>query len=255
MLGPLLDRLQDNFTYKSSVSKIRWLHTLSFAQGGERYAAATTYFRFDRAGLADLYEQPLLAELSEIDPCEAIVTAFDSTECDTVLDRMLHSDASTRLPEHLLILFDRMTMAHSLEGRSPMLDHRIAEFAGRLPVNMKIKGRRLKYLLRKVAARYVPDEVTRAPKQGFMFPIAYWLKDELHGAVRHVLIEESRFVERGWFRAETVERLLREHASGQKVHHHRIWMLLNLEVWHRLFLDGRAVQDVSEELRNALATT
>ncbi|MDH3224179.1 MAG: asparagine synthase C-terminal domain-containing protein, partial [Gemmatimonadota bacterium] len=249
VIGPLLDRLIDSATYKSSVAKLRWMHALSFSRGGERYADATAYFRFDQTGLADLYAPELSSRLAGIDPRTPIMDAFDAIEEAEVLDRMLHADVTTRLPEHLLILFDRMTMAQSMEGRSPLLDHEVAEFAARLPVDMKIKGRRLKYLLRKVAERHVPEAITNAPKRGFMFPIAHWLKNELRDVTRHLLVEDSRFVERGFFRRDALVRLLEEHQSGQSDHHHRIWMLVNLEVWHRIFLENRRLEEVSEDLR------
>ena len=249
VIGPLLDRLVDSATYKSSVAKVRWMHALSFSRGGERYADATAYFRFDRSGLANLYGPELNARLSGVDPRLPIIHAFDAVEEGEALDRMLHADVTTRLPEHLLILFDRMTMAQSMEGRSPLLDHEVAEFAARLPVNLKIKGRRLKYLLRRVAERHVPEAITNAPKRGFMFPIAYWLKSELRDVTRHLLLEDSKFVERGFFRRDALERLLAEHQSGLADHHHRIWMLVNLEVWHRLFIEGQGIDAVSEDLR------
>lgn len=248
VLGPILDRLPDSFAYKSTVSKLRWLHELSFYEGGERYAEATTYFRFNLERMDDLYGPTLQSVLRETDPRRPIVEAFGAADADDVLDQMLHADATTRLPEHLLILVDRMTMAHSLEGRLPMLDHHVAEFAARLPSEMKLQGRTLKYLLRRVAERHLPKEATNAPKQGFMFPIAQWLKDDLRQSSRRMLLG-SRLVEEGYFQAGALGRLLDEHQSGRVDHHHRLWMLINLEVWFRHFLEGESVAELSEELR------
>lgn len=252
LVGPLLDRLPDSFAYKSTVSKLRWLHELSFREGGERYARATTYFRFDPGRMDDLYGPTLRSVLEAVDPERPIVEAFGAVDSEELLDRMLHADATTRLPEHLLVLVDRMTMAHSLEGRLPMLDHHVAEFAARLPADMKLRGRRLKYLLRRVAERHLPAEITGAPKQGFMFPIAQWLKEDLRGSSRRLLLG-SRLVEEGFFRWNALETLLDEHQSGRVDHHHRLWMLINLEVWFRHFLGGESVGDLSEDLRRSAA--
>lgn len=247
IIGPLLDLAGDSFTYKSTVSKLRWLQSLSFHENGERYAEATAYFRFDREGMSALYGPRMRGALEGSDPRRPLVEAFDAADADEVVDRMLHADATTRLPEHLLILLDRMTMAHSLEGRSPLLDHEVAEFAARLPVRTKVRGRRLKYLLRRVAERRLPEEISRRPKQGFMFPIAYWLQGELSHLTRTVL-RGSRFAEEGYFDPASVETLLDEHEAGKVDHHHRLWMLLNLDMWFRHYLDGEGVEALIESL-------
>lgn len=248
IIEPLLERLPDSFKYKSTVSKLRWLHELSFHSAGERYAEATAYFRFNQDRMNELYGPTLRGILSQADPRAPIVETFEAADSEEVLDQMLHADATTRLPEHLLVLVDRMTMAHSLEGRLPMLDHHVAEFAARLPTKMKLRGHTLKYLLRKVAERHLPEEITNAPKQGFMFPIAQWLKDDLRSGSRRLLLD-SRMVEEGFFRTEALERLLDEHQAGQVDHHHRLWMLINLEIWFRHYLEGESVEELSEELR------
>lgn len=248
VIGPLLDLAGDSFTYKSTASKLRWLQSLSFHQDGERYAEATAYFRFDREGMSALYGPRMRGALEGSDPRRPLVEAFDAADADEVVDRMLHADATTRLPEHLLILLDRMTMAHSLEGRSPLLDHEVAEFAARLPVRAKVRGRRLKYLLRRVAERRLPEQISRRPKRGFMFPIAYWLQGELSDLTRAVL-RGSRFAEEGYFDADSVETLLDEHEAGKVDHHHRLWMLLNLDMWFRHYLDGEGVDPLVERLR------
>ncbi|MEM9058227.1 MAG: asparagine synthase-related protein, partial [Pseudomonadota bacterium] len=104
-------------------------------------------------------------------------------------------------------------------------------------------GRELKYLLKKVAARYLPQRLITRPKQGFSFPIARWLRTDLKRYATSVL-SESRFVERGIFDAAYVARLLDEHVSGRVDHNYRLWILLNLELWHRLYFDGCSVDEL-----------
>ena len=91
----------------------------------------------------------MVTELADADPMESVVRGFEEAEARDDLDRMLQADVSTRLPEHSLMLSDRMTMARSLEARSPFLDHHLAEFAAPLPAHLKMRGRTLKYLMRR----------------------------------------------------------------------------------------------------------
>jgi asparagine synthase (glutamine-hydrolysing) len=248
LIGPLLSRLPDTTAYKSAVSSLRWLHELSFHDAAERYAAATTYFRFDRARMRRLYGPALRSLFADADPRAPLLEAFGAADSDAVLDQMLHADVTTRLPEHLLLLVDRMTMAHSMEGRLPLVDHRVAEFAARLPAAMKLRGRTLKYLLRTVARRHLPTGITQAPKQGFMVPIGRWLREELREGARQFLLE-SRLVEAGLFRADGVRALLDEHQSGRVDHHHRLWMLINVEVWFRLYIEGASVVSLTASMQ------
>lgn len=247
LIDPILSRLPDSFAYKSTVSKLRWLQELSFHDDASRYAEATAYFRFNQDRMADLYGPVMARELQKTDPRRPIIEKFEAVDGEEMLDRMLHADVSTRLPEHLLILLDRMTMAQSLEGRSPLLDHHVAEFAARLPTEMKLRRGRLKFIQRRLAERHLPEEMTSLPKQGFMFPIARWLKEDLRFASRDFLLN-SRLVEEGLFQQESVSTLLREHRAGRVDHHHRIWMLLNLEFWFRHYLDHESVEDLSTRM-------
>jgi asparagine synthase (glutamine-hydrolysing) len=156
----------------------------------------------------------------------------------------------TRLPEHSLMLTDRMTMAHSLEARSPFLDHGLVEFLAAFPSTMKIRGRTLKYALRRLAGAYLPAAIVRRQKQGFMFPIAYWLRNELYAPVRRFLAGSS-LVREGVFQEQAVLNLVDEHRRGQVDNHVRIWMLLNLDVWHQIYIERCAVTAVEERLRRS----
>ena len=127
-------------------------------------------------------------------------------------------------------------MACSLEVRSPLLDHRVVEFAARLPRRMKLRGLVQKHLLKRVMRGVLPEAVLRRKKMGFGVPIDHWLRGELREMAYDVLLDR-RALARGYFRPEALRRLLDEHASGQAFHHHRLWSLLMLELWHRTFID------------------
>jgi asparagine synthase (glutamine-hydrolysing) len=249
LMGPMLDHLPDSFTYKSLTQKLRWVHHLSLqATAAEQYAEATCFFRFTHEGKRALYSDYLWKELGERNSTAAMTEPFNHAEADDVLDRMLYTDFVTRLPEHSLVLTDRMSMAHGLEARSPFLDHELVEFLAKVPANMKVQNHQPKYLMRKLAARYLPAPILQREKQGFMLPIAYWFRTDLFPVVSRML-EHSYFVKAGWFKKENIHRLLHEHRNNRNDHHVRLWMLLTLELWHQLYIEGVKPEALSEKLQ------
>jgi asparagine synthase (glutamine-hydrolysing) len=153
----------------------------------------------------------------------------------------------TRLPEHSLMLTDRMTMAHSLEARSPFLDHELVSYLAAFPGHLKIRGRKLKYVLRELSKDYLPKEIVEREKQGFMFPVAYWFQNDLYPFIKNYLMD-SHFVQKGIFRRERVTELLEEHRQGRVDHHVRLWMLLNLELWRQIYIEQCDLDTVQERL-------
>jgi asparagine synthase (glutamine-hydrolysing) len=248
LLGPALAGLRDSGAYKNLTQQARWVHELSFFTGGRRFAQATAFFRFGQAGRGGLYTPQTAARLAPVDPFAAVADAFDEADAEADLDRMLYADSVTRLPEHSLALTDRTTMAHGLEARCPLLDHRLAEFVATLPAGLKMRGRRLKHLLRAAARPYLPPEILRRPKQGFMFPLAYWMKGPLAPMLERVL-GSSVLVEEGIFSPAAMQRLLLEHRAGSADHHARLWMILNVEVWYRMAILRQPLERLAELFR------
>jgi asparagine synthase (glutamine-hydrolysing) len=250
LMGPMLDSLPDSFTYKSWTQKLRWVHHLSMqANAAQQYAEATCFFRFTHQGKKELYSDQLWRELGELHSTDAITGPFNQAEADTLLDRMLYTDFVTRLPEHSLMLTDRMTMAHGLEARAPFLDHELVEFLAMVPAHIKVQNARPKYLMRKLAKAYLPDPIVQREKQGFMFPIAYWFRTTLFPFISNTLLQ-SHFVKEGMFKKESIERLLTEHLNNRQDHHVRLWMLLNLEFWHQIYIEGTEQDVLAENLRD-----
>jgi asparagine synthase (glutamine-hydrolysing) len=145
-------------------------------------------------------------------------------------------DVGTYLPGDLLLKADLASMAHSLEVRSPLLDHAVLELGVSLPDRLKVDGRRGKVALRRAFADALPPEVASRGKTGFGVPIARWLREDLRTLAADVLLGETAR-ERGLFRPTAVARLLHEHVSGRADHAHRLWCLLMLELWQRNHLD------------------
>lgn len=127
-------------------------------------------------------------------------------------------------------------MAASIESRVPFLDHKLVEFAARLPEKMKLRGLTTKYILRQAMADKVPSEILTRKKMGFPVPVGAWLR----GQFRHLLDEyvlSARARERGIFEPEFVRNLVAGHQAGEN-HAERLWMLINFEIWQRRFIDG-----------------
>jgi asparagine synthase (glutamine-hydrolysing) len=165
---------------------------------------------------------------------EAPVPAADWLNC------ALYVDTKTYLADDILTKVDRMSMAVSLETRPPLLDHKVVEFVATLPPQFKLRGRQSKYLLRKTAARWVPEPILRRPKQGFRLPVAEWLRGPLREMARDVLLGPTA-ARRGLFQTATIERWWNEHQAGRRDHAHRLWLLLVFELWHRQYLDAPVV--------------
>jgi asparagine synthase (glutamine-hydrolysing) len=252
LIGPLIEALPDSFAYKSWTQKLRWVHQLSLLpSAGQRYAEATCFFRFNHRDKQSLYGDALWHQLGSLNSANVIVDQFDRAHADTPVDKMLYTDFMTRLPEHSLMLTDRMTMAHSLEARSPFLDHTLVEFLAAFPSEMKIRNKTLKYVLRGLSENYLPPKIVHREKQGFMFPVAYWFQNELYEFTKHFLLSSS-FVQEGLFKRESVDRLIEDHRSNRIDNHVRLWMLLNLELWYQMYVEQNDRESLEEEIRSYL---
>ncbi len=247
VLAPLLTLVPEAGWYKSAGHQVKWLHRLSFLSGGERYAASLSYFYFDRARRADLYT-PEAARSLEDWYGESVVESGFQARAANPLDRMLSADSAIRLPDHPVMITDRMTMARGLEARSPFMDHRLAEFAAQLPVRSKVRGRSLRYIQKQLARRYLPRDILDRPKQGFSSALPYILRDEYDLLYRGILAD-AQLVRAGLLRAAPIEALVAEHLSGRRDHGNRLWLLINAELWYRMMILGVSREELREELQ------
>ncbi len=244
LLRRLIGLVPESFGYQSLAQKLRWLNEMSLLDAGERYAGSMSFLRFTEDAKQALFTAEARAGLGGLDSTEKILVHFNSTNAQELVDRMLYTDLMTRIPDHLLPTVDRMAMAHGLEVRPPLLEHRMVEFAAGVPADLKLRGTKLKYILRRVAARYLPGELIDRPKQGFGFPLARWMRTDLRRLLRQA-IADSSFVQAGVFDRVYMDRLLDEHLEGRRDHNFRLWILLNLEIWHRLFLEEQSLEAVA----------
>jgi asparagine synthase (glutamine-hydrolysing) len=154
------------------------------------------------------------------------------------LEQLLYLDSKTYLPADILTKVDRMTMAASLEARSPLLDHKLIEFVARIPADLKMRGGETKYIFKQALRGIVPDEILYREKQGFGVPVDVWINEKLRPRIRETLLE-GRTAERGFFDLKYVELLLNEHFAGRRDHAWRLWQLFVFELWQRRFIDGK----------------
>lgn len=152
------------------------------------------------------------------------------------ISRYQYLDTLQYLPADILTKVDRMSMANSLEVRSPLLDYTVVEYMATLPVTFKLRSEVSKYILRKLCGRWLPPATLRKRKQGFAIPKDKWFQQELRTFAEDLLLDRKTLA-RGYFRKESLTRLLNHHATGRRDYSTWIWCLIVLEMWHRLFLD------------------
>tara|TARA_R100000789_G_scaffold11804_1_gene15744 strand:+ start:7568 stop:9445 length:1878 start_codon:yes stop_codon:yes gene_type:complete len=143
---------------------------------------------------------------------------------------MMSMEAQMYMPDDILVKVDRAAMANSLETRVPLLDHRVFEFAWRLPLHMKIREGQGKWVLRQLLYTYVPKALIERPKKGFSVPMADWLRGPLREWAES-LLNERRLEHEGYFNARAVQKLFKEHVSGRRNHANRLWSVLMFQAW------------------------
>jgi len=199
----------------------------------ERYFGWTRFF--DGPALDALATPALSAHLTG-DPDADGRAAWATRSGGDAVDGAFRIDLATYLPGDLLVMADRMSMAHSLELRGPFCDHRLIETSLAIAPSVKLPGFRLKGLLKAAYADVLPPAVLTHRKQGFMIPLAGWLRTDLRPLLDDLLSPEQVRA-RGLFRVEAVERLKAEHAAGRRSHADRLWTLMMAELWLREYLD------------------
>jgi asparagine synthase (glutamine-hydrolysing) len=193
----------------------------------------------------------LLMASGEAKP-DPLARAFADAGSLDELNRMFAVDAETQLPDDLLLLTDKMSMAVSLECRVPLLDHELVELAAAMPASIKVRGGRLKHVMKESLTGLLPADILDRKKRGFGTPMGAWLKKELAPVLRRLLAPEVLRA-RGLFRHTVVQQLMDDHENNRMDGTDALLALLNLEVWSRIYLDRRSPEDVAAELKSYAA--
>jgi asparagine synthase (glutamine-hydrolysing) len=174
------------------------------------------------------------AHLGEREPFR---TYFDRSRRFEGINRDLYLDLKTYLADDIMVKVDRMSMAASLETRAPLLDRRLVEFAFSLPADWKVRGGEKKWFFKKAMEGILDDETIYRQKEGFSIPIKNWLKSELRELMLETL-SRKRIAEMGYFSFPAVERMIGEHLANRENHAHRLWALIQFQLWHEHFAKG-----------------
>jgi asparagine synthase (glutamine-hydrolysing) len=182
----------------------------------------------------------------------ALAKAFSEVASNDALATLMEVDLLTQLPDDLLLLTDRMTMASSIECRVPLIDQALVELAIAMPTSLKIKGRELKHVLKQAMKGVLPNDILYRSKRGFGAPMGAWLKQSLAG-MTDALLSKDVVERRGVFHHEAVRSLIDDHRRNVDDHTDHLQALTNLEIFSRVFVDGRSVDDVTAELQELSA--
>ena len=245
------DRLSPLFRYVPApgkllslavASRLPGLHRPKIAlyalcQGDEANRFCNWFPLFNRDMKAGLLSAAATQELNGALTADLFAEHLSRTDAKHGLNRMLYVDTKLWLPDYLLARGDRMSMANSLEARVPLLDHKIVEFAASLPTNLKLNRTKRKYLLKKVARKYLPSGIVDRKKEGFPIPISEWFRNEARPFVRD-LLAPATIRRRGLCDAQYVQTLLDAHDSRSADHGLLLWGLASLELWHQLYIDS-----------------
>jgi asparagine synthase (glutamine-hydrolysing) len=200
----------------------------------ERYISWVSSLTNHQSG--HLFTEDFLSNISDFSVNETHKNFYADNSANDMLDKIFYLDMKTYLADDLLMMGDKMSMAHSLEMRVPFCDHKLIEFVATIPTEFKLKGFKLKSLLKESLAELLPVEILQRRKQGFMVPLSKWFQNELKDFTMDLLSEE-RIKNRGYFRPDFIKWLLRQHYGGKQDFADQIYALISLELWHQTFMD------------------
>jgi asparagine synthase (glutamine-hydrolysing) len=229
-------RIPEGGSISSYANKARRLSSTLALDAPARYARYMAWF--DSGQRQGLYT-PDFADQAANAAEDVICLPWAAASGTDIVDKLLEVDVSTYLVDDLIAKIDIATMAHGLEARSPLLDHRLMELAASIPAEYKVRGREKKWILRKALRGWLPDSILDRPKQGFTVPLSSWLRSDLRPWAQEVLLDPVS-IDRGYFDQNAVRGLLDRHDAGTDGDAKRIWALVMLELWHREFVDARA---------------
>jgi asparagine synthase (glutamine-hydrolysing) len=221
----IIESLPHHWQQSREVAKTRRFLLQAAKPLKERYLPWCSFFSQEM--LSQLLIQPVPVRVQR-----SFDDSWNKTEGCALLHRVLHVNFTNYLPDDLLVKMDRMSMAHALETRSPLLDTALIEYVASLPADLKIRRGRLKYVFKQAFSDLLPKEILTRGKQGFGVPLGTWFRGELKLLAEDLLLGESpRY---GPFvRKDAVQRIYKEHQDGKQDHGGQLWTLMNFEVWLR----------------------
>jgi len=192
---------------------------------------------FDSEEKEELYTEEMKQRLGDRDPFNSYCKIFNGIKSEDFLEKIFYLDQSTYLIDDLLHLSDQMSMANSLELRTPFCDHQLLEFAASISPALKLKRFRLKYILKEMLKGILPGEILTKRKQGFMVPLGIWFKKDLNSLLKE-LLDEKDIRRMNYFNPSFIQWMIDEHLSGRRNFTHKLWSLLVFQLWHKIYMEN-----------------
>jgi len=229
MLTPVVSRFAKDERLRRGVL------SLSETEPLQRFVKVYSFYSSEQK--ERLYQPWLKNQLSSdgVEAHRALSRLYGDVEGIDPLSQMLYIDTRANLPDDLLMVGDKTSMANSLEARVPFLDHRLVEFIETLPPSLKVKGFKQKYLHKKAVEKWLPKEMIYKKKKGFANPVDQWLRGRMRGYIDECLMSDRSAV-RKYFDAGYIKELVGQHEAGEQRNLRHIYLLLSFELWHRTFI-------------------
>jgi asparagine synthase (glutamine-hydrolysing) len=204
------------------------------------------YYASDDSKRRDILSDSFKETTNTVD----LLWAHFSSGTDGIRDRVVRTDIATQLPEEFLMMTDRFSMAHSVEARTPLLDHVLMERVYAIPADLRLDARQYKGLLREAVVDLLPSELLSAPKKGFVIPLGLWLRGRLRPLMER-LLDPKRLQEQGLVRADFAARFAQPHMAGREDHTAVLWAMLMFQLWWELFIQRRPRDELASWIRGA----
>ena len=234
LLSPLIKKIRPSSSARGTIWKLQRLLEAFALKPKERNLLWHSCFTLEQK--KQLYNDDFKETMQFMESSEIMYNAYEEAKTEDFINATLYTDVNTYLPDNLLVKVDIASMAHSLEARSPFLDHKLMEFTASLSSSWKINGLTTKYLLKKALEPYLPKEILYREKQGFGVPLERWFREDLKEMSYDILLSQKAR-ERGFFNMNFIEKMLKEHTMGKWHWHYQLWTLLILELWQCMFID------------------
>jgi len=192
---------------------------------------------FDQIEKTKLYSDSFNEQGKNFDVTKDISIFFQNTTKENLLNSLLLLETKIQLPDNLLMKVDKMTMAYSIEARTPLLDEVIVEFSSTIPPALKVKGMSGKYILRKTMAKIIPRTIIERKKQRFFVPIDLWFEEDFGDLVKQIFSEKN-VKKRGYFKYSHISHIIENFQKSKLFYSRQLWNLLTFELWHRIFIDN-----------------
>ena len=250
LVPSLLNLFSEKTARKSWRQTLRWFNDTSLHPSRESYARGISFFSFENEQKEALYTPEFAKSVESANSHDGLLDRYWSDHATDPLNRMMYTDLMVRMAEYSNVKVDRISMMHSLEARSPFMDHHLVEFAATIPPGLKIKNRQRKHIIRKITEKQLPQGIVNLPKKGFSSPINQWLRGPLSYFASH-LLRNSTLVDNQLFQASYIDNLLRDHMRKRFNNGTKIWGLINLEVWHRIFMSDQRPVDALGQVKKS----